>query len=140
MLPLVYVCVSHAHLWAQVLGSLVLFVASSVMSRMAKQLDPLKLHLGGLKANVTDQDVMDFFATMGLEPAEVQFPHKRVAGATSVGAFAVFRTEGEASFGKLNANGNVGERLKAENREAIEAHRGGHHMGVFFQVRSLGLL
>jgi hypothetical protein len=127
-------------------GSLVLFVASSVVSRMASKhqgvQDPLKLHLGGLKVDVTHQDVMDFFATMGLEPAEVQFPPKRVPGATSVGAFACFWTEDEANRGQLNANGNLDldQRVKAAHREAIEAHRGGHHMGVFFQVRSLGLL
>jgi hypothetical protein len=122
-------------------GSLVLFVASSVVSRMAStRLDPLKLHLGGLKVNVTRQDVMDFFANMGLKPAEVQFPPAKYPGATSAGAFAVFWTEDEANRGHLNASGNVDEQLKAESRDAIEAHRGGHHMGVFFQVRSLGLL
>ena len=126
--PCICVCVT----WAP-LGSRLMTFSVGSPAKMAKRIDPLKVWLGGLKVTVGRKDVMDFFGKSGLVPEDVLI-QPRKHGATRSCAFVVFWTEDDAKSGHLAASGSMDEQLAAEYGGAILAHRGGHHMGVFFQL------
>jgi len=98
---------------------------------MAGRLDPLKVFMGSMRKTVRNRDVEEFFAAYGLEVDRVIIPPQ---SAKYLYAFVTFWTEDDAKSGWQAANGSVDAVLLAEGAATTNAHRGGHHMGVFFQL------
>ena len=119
-------CVSHGHLWAQeCVGS------PAKIAKMAGRPDPLKVFMGSMRKTVRNRDVEEFFAAYGLTVDKVMIPPQ---SAKYLYAFVTFWTEEEAARACYVANGNLNGALLGPGAQVISAHRGGHHMGVFFQL------